>query len=76
MVTFVVKYVVKCMLKFKNCWIRTKIGVVVDMDPVIMIVVTKRQKNKKAKKQKDKKTKRQKDKKTKKTKKMQQKKTK
>ena len=42
-----------------------KIGVVVDIDPMIMIVVTKRQKDKKEKGQKDKKTKRQKDKKTK-----------
>ena len=39
------KNVVKCVVKLKNCWIATKIGVVVDMDPVIMIVVTKRQKN-------------------------------
>ena len=38
---------------------------VVDIDPMIMIVVTKRQKNKKTKRQKDKKTKRQKGKKTK-----------
>ena len=30
--------------KIENCRIGTKIGVVVDMDPVIMIVVTKRQK--------------------------------
>ena len=58
----------------KNCWIGTKISVVVDMDPMIMIVVTKRQnynnkKDKKAKMQKDdngdKKTKRKKGKKTK-----------
>ena len=27
-----VKYVVKCLVKLKNCWIGTKIGVVVDMD--------------------------------------------
>ena len=27
--------------KIKNCWMATKIGVVVDMDPVIMIVVPK-----------------------------------
>ena len=44
----------------KNCQIRAKIGVVVDMDPMIMIVVTKRQKDKI---QKGKNTKRQKDKK-------------
>ena len=53
----------KCVVKLKNCWIETKIGVVVDIDPVIMIVVTKIQKDKKAKRQKDKKTKIQKDKK-------------
>ena len=71
---------VKYGVKLKNCRIGTKIGVVVDMDPMLMIVVTKRQKDKykkakrqkrqkdkKAKMQKDKKTKRQKDKKTKKT---------
>ena len=34
----------------KNCRIGTKIGVVVDIDPMIMIVVTKRQKDKKEKK--------------------------
>ena len=56
---------VKCVVKLKNCQIGTKIGVVVDMDPVIMIVVTKRQKGKKTKKKKGKKTKRQKDKKPK-----------
>ena len=57
---------------------------VVDMDPVIMILVTKiqkykkakRQKGKKAKSQKDKKTKTLKDKNTKKTKRLQDKKTK
>ena len=38
---------------------------VVDIDPMIMIVVTKRQKDKKTKRQKDKKTKRQKGKKAK-----------
>ena len=54
---FVVKFVVKCVIKLKNCWIGTKIGVVVDMDPVIMIVVTKRQKGKKTKRKKVKKTK-------------------
>ena len=59
-----VKYVVKCVVNF-FFWISTKIGVVVDMDPVIMIVVTKRQKDKKAIRQKGKKTKRQKGKKTK-----------
>ena len=56
------KIVVKCVVKFKNCRIGTKIGVVVDMDLMIMIVVkdkkTKRQKGKKAKMQKGKKTKR------------------
>ena len=67
MVRFVVKYVVKCVVKLKNCWIGTNIGVAVDMDPMIMIVVTKRQNDIKAKRQKDKKakiqkTKRQKDK--------------
>ena len=46
------------MVKLKNCQIGMKIGVVVDMDPVIMIVVTKkRQKGKKTWRQKDKKTK-------------------
>ena len=60
MVKFVVKCVVICVVKLKNCWIVTKIGVVVDMDPMIMIVVTKNQKDKKTNK-----TKRQKDKKTK-----------
>ena len=44
----------KCVVKLKNCLIGTKIGVVVDIDHVIMIVVTKRQKYKKAKRQKDK----------------------
>ena len=57
------------MVKLKNCQIGTKIGVVVDNDPLIMIVVTKkqkdkRQKGKKTERQKCKKTKRQKDKKT------------
>ena len=47
-------------------FIRTKFGEVLDMDPMIMIVVTKGQKQKKAKRQKDKKTKMQKDKKAKK----------
>ena len=61
------KIVVKCVVKLKNCRIGTKIGVVVDMDPMIIIVVTKRQKDKKkAKKKKNKKYK--KYKKTKKTK--------
>ena len=50
----------KCVVKLKNCWIGTKIGVVVDIDPGIMIVVKKRQKDKKAKIQKYKRTKRQK----------------
>ena len=54
--------------KIENCWIK-KNHVVVDLDPLIMIVLTKRQKDKKTKRQKDKKTKMQKDKKTKKTKK-------
>ena len=49
--------------KLKNCRIGTKICVVVDIDHVIMIVVTKRQKR-----QKDKNTKGQKDKKDKNTK--------
>ena len=66
------------MVKLKNCQIRTKIGMVVDMDPVIMIVMTKRQKTKrqkgkkvkrqkgtKAKMQKDQKAKRQRGKKAK-----------
>ena len=57
--------VVKCVLKLKNCQIGTKIGVVVDIDPVIIIVVTKRQKGKKTKIQKYKNTKIQKDKRTK-----------
>ena len=48
------------MVKLKNCQIGIKISVVVDMDHVIMIVVTKIQKDKKTKRQKDKKTKRQK----------------
>ena len=34
----------------KKCWIGTKIGVVVDMDPMIMIVVTKRQKDQRGQK--------------------------
>ena len=38
--------------KIENCWIGTEIGVVVDMDPIIMILVTKRQKNKRKKRQK------------------------
>ena len=48
----VAKCVLKCVVKLKNCRIGTIIGVVVDMDPVIMIVVTKRQKGKKTKKTK------------------------
>ena len=39
--------------KIEKCQIGTKIGVVVDMVPMIMIVVTKRQKCKNAKRQKD-----------------------
>ena len=49
---YMAKCVVKCVVKLKNCRIGTTIGVVVDMDPVIMILVTKRQKGKKAKRQK------------------------
>ena len=45
----------------KKCWIGTKIGVVVCVDPMIMIVVTKRQTDKNTKIQKGKKTKIQKD---------------
>ena len=62
---------VKCVVKFNFFWIGTKFGVVVDMDPMIIIVVTKRQKDKKAKinqktkRQKLKTTKRQKRQKTK-----------
>ena len=33
------KNVVKFVVKLKNCWIGTKIGVVVDIDTPIMIVV-------------------------------------
>ena len=33
------KSVLKCVVKLKNCWIGTKIGVVVDIDLMIMIVV-------------------------------------
>ena len=54
---------VKCVVKLKNCQIGTKIGVIVDIDPVIML--TKRQKDKKTKMQKCKKAKRQKYKNTK-----------
>ena len=39
-VKFVVKYEVKFVVNLKNCQIGTKIGVAVDMDPMIMIVVT------------------------------------
>ena len=59
------------MVELKNCRIGTKICVVVDIDHMIMIVVTKRQKDKNTKIQKDKrtkKTKRQNDKKDKNTK--------
>ena len=75
MVKFVVKCVVKVMVKLKNCWIGTKIGVVVHMTVTTVTTLTKRQKDKKAKKtkiqndkkyflkrQKDKESKRQKDK--------------
>ena len=51
-VAIVVMVCGECMVKLKNCQIGTNIGVVVDIDPVIMIVVTKRQKGKKAKMQK------------------------
>ena len=44
-------------VKIENCQIGTEIGVVVDIDPVIMIVVTKRQKDKRVKRQKHKNTK-------------------
>ena len=37
MVKFV--FVVKCMAKLKHCWIGTKIGVAVDIDSLIMVVV-------------------------------------
>ena len=73
---------VKCLVKLKNCGIGTKIGVVIDIDHLIMIVVRKRQtekrqncknterkKDKRAKRQKDKNTNKLKDKKTKKPKK-------
>ena len=39
MVKYVVKCVVKFVVKLKNCWIGTKIGVVVDIDTPIMIGV-------------------------------------
>ena len=45
------------MVKLTNCSIGTKIGVVVDMDPMIMIVVTKRQKDTNTIRQKGKKKK-------------------
>ena len=54
--------------KIKKLLDQKKFGVVLDLDPVIMLVVTKRQKRqkgKKAKRQKDKNAKRQKDKKAK-----------
>ena len=51
-VVCMVKIVVKYVLKLNFVWIGTNIGVVVDMDLVIMIVVTKRQKGKKTKRQK------------------------
>ena len=40
MVKIVVTCVVKCVVKLKNCRIGTKIGVVVDIDTPIMIVVS------------------------------------
>ena len=49
MVKFVLNCVVKFVVKFKNCHIGTKIGVVVDIDPM-----TKRQKDKTATRQKTK----------------------
>ena len=39
MVIFVVKCVVKCVVKLKNCRIETQIGVVLDMDPPIVVIV-------------------------------------
>ena len=35
----VVKFMVKFVVKLKHCWIGTKIGVVVDIDYLIMVVV-------------------------------------
>ena len=55
------KSVVKFVVKLKDCQIGTIICVIVDMDPMSMIVVTERQKDKKTKNkkwQKGKKTKR------------------
>ena len=49
MVKFVVKCVVKFVVTLKNCQIGTKIGVVVDMDPIDYDKEIKRQKNKKMK---------------------------
>ena len=72
-------FVVKSVVKLKNCQIGKQIGEVVDIDPVIMIVVTKRQKDRKTKRkkmQKDKKEKRQKRQKDKKAKMQKGKKTK
>ena len=54
--------------KLKNCQIGTNIGVAVDIDRMIMIVVTKRLKGKKTKIQKYKNTKIQKEQKDKRTK--------
>ena len=39
MVKYVVKICCKFVVKLKNCWIGTKIGVVVDIDIPIMVVV-------------------------------------
>ena len=50
----------KCVVKLKNCRIGTKFGEVVDIDPLIMIVVTKRQKDKKDKRKKREKCKKEK----------------
>ena len=48
----VVKYVVKCVVKLKFFRIGTNICVVVDMDPLIMIVVKRQKDKKKTKRQK------------------------
>ena len=55
----------KIVITLKYCQIGTKIGVVVDMDTMIMIVETKRQKDKMAKRQNGNMAKMQKGKKTK-----------
>ena len=67
---------VNFVVKLKNCQIGMKIGVVVDIDPAIMIVVTKRLNDKKTQRQKDKKDKKAKRLKVKKTKRQKGKKTK